>query len=486
MKHIFKLYSIALALFLASGANAQITISDNRLTISDIQTTHRANRMDVSMVLDLSQIKIKSNHSLRVTPYLTDGREIMQMPAIIIDGRRRSIVHERERNDDFTSSDIYIRRYNRKEQSLQYEYDVPYEGWMQNAELALREEWCACHDIPYSEDIITIANLTESKHNTTTAQPAVNTQSIIPKAKMAYAIPKQDNSQLQSSTFNIYFPVNKSAINGQFMDNAQNIEQLRKAISASDVKAVKLTGYASPEGPYGFNTNLAQKRAEQTSKYLSDNKLSNTNLTTTSGPIDWSKLREMLLNSYISNYLNIVAIIDDNSIKPEDKNSVIRQRYPVEYNFMLRTWYPKLRTTTITVDHNIKPKSIEEAKATLKNSPAELSLAEIYLIALTYEKGSKEWNDIIILAVENFPNSNEAKVNAANVAMSNGNYTQAAEYLKGLPQDMPEAMNSRGILAMANGNYTEAKALFEKAQKAGISEAIYNLSLLKELMALKA
>jgi hypothetical protein len=50
---------------------------------------------------------------------------------------------------------------------------------------------------------------------------------------------------------------------------------------------------------------------------------------------------------------------------------------------------------------------------------------------------------------------------------------------------MPEAMNSRGILAMSQGNYTQAMTLFEGAAKAGVSEANYNIGLLKQLMAAK-
>jgi hypothetical protein len=69
--------------------------------------------------------------------------------------------------------------------------------------------------------------------------------------------------------------------------------------------------------------------------------------------------------------------------------------------------------------------------------------------------------------------------------MANGNYAQAATYLQGLPATMPEAMNSRGILAMSQGNYTQAMTLFEGAAKAGVSEANYNIGLLKQLMAAK-
>ena len=128
---------------------------------------------------------------------------------------------------------------------------------------------------------------------------------------------------------------------------------------------------------------------------------------------------------------------------------------------------------------------VATAKKLLNENPSQLSLEDIYLVALTFKKGSKEWNDIILLAVQTYPQSPEARVNAANVAMANGNYAQAATYLQGLPTTMPEAMNSRGILAMSQGNYTQAMTLFEGAAKAGVNEANYNIGLLKQLMAAK-
>jgi tetratricopeptide (TPR) repeat protein len=73
-------------------------------------------------------------------------------------------------------------------------------------------------------------------------------------------------------------------------------------------------------------------------------------------------------------------------------------------------------------------------------------------------------------------------VNAANVAMANGDYDLAAEYLQGVPANMPQAINSRGILAMSQGNYSEAMTLFQQAEQDGVSEASYNISLLKELI----
>ncbi len=230
---------------------------------------------------------------------------------------------------------------------------------------------------------------------------------------------------------------------------------------------------------------LAAKRAEAVKQYLNSNNLgSGVNVTTDSSPANWDAVKELLSETCINDYRKIIAIIDDPSIKPADKNAEIRRRHPVEYNFMLSTWYPRLRVTDVTVDAPSRRPNVDEAKRMLRDDPSQLSLADIYMIALTYEKGSKEWNDIIILAVDTYPQSPEARVNAANVSMANGNYAKAAAYLQGVPSTMPEAMNSRGILAMSQGNYDEAMSLFRQAQQAGVSEATYNISLLRELMQL--
>jgi tetratricopeptide (TPR) repeat protein len=155
----------------------------------------------------------------------------------------------------------------------------------------------------------------------------------------------------------------------------------------------------------------------------------------------------------------------------------------VEYKFMFRTWYPKLRKTEIAISHQPQKMDLQSAKQQIKIDPSKLSLGDIYMVALSYEKGSKEWDEIILLAVQTYPNVAEARVNAANVAMANGNYAQAAAYLQGLPENMPEAMNSRGILAMEEGRYQDAMQLFQAAEQAGVGEATQNIALLKQLMA---
>ncbi|MBQ3147752.1 MAG: DUF3868 domain-containing protein [Alistipes sp.] len=494
MKHIVKhLLIVCIATLGITSAIAQ-TVTTNNITIKDIDISQSGNRVYVDMTIDLSNAHIKSNKSLRITPIIADGNQMIQLPAVMIDGRRRHMVHQRGEITPDESNNIFVRRKNRTTQEVDYEADVAYEAWMDNSELIIREEWCSCHDAPYAEELIAVAQMHNSSTSATSATTTENNlasaspTTASPTPKMAYAIPQAGSPSATTHNAEIFFPINKSMLNTTYMSNTQEIDTLRQLIAgSSEITGIKLIGYASPEGPYQFNENLAAHRANAVKDYITKNNIAGSvPITTESAPIDWQALKQMLTNSRISNYLKIIAIIDDPQIKPADKNSAIQRQYPVEYKFMFRTWYPKLRKTDIDITHKPKQLDIAAAKQQLQVDPSQLSLGDIYMVALTYEQGSKEWNDIILLAVQTYPNVAEARVNAANVAMANGNYTQAAAYLQGLPSNMPEAMNSRGILAMSKGDYQQALALFEAAQKAGVSEATYNISLVKELMSLKS
>ena len=488
MKHITKYLFLACCTFMfALSSQAQNSVTANGVSVDDITMKQANGRLDIAMVFDMSNLHVRSNRSLRITPLLSDGREMLQLPAVIIDGRRRSIIHERHADDIFPSVDTYVRRKNRSEQALDYDASITYQPWMANAELILREEWCACHDAPYTEDLSAVASMPKL---TQQGSDTANQQALVTDAKpqMAYAMPpKSDNPSPTHYDAAIYFHVNKCDIVPSYMGNQHTIDTLRNLFANNkNIKAVKLMGYASPEGPLPFNKSLAAKRAAAIKDYMTKNNIGTSiPVTVDSATTDWAAIKDWLNSSRIENYLKIIAIIDDNSIAEADKNAAIRKQFPVAYNFMLRQWYPKLRTTDISIEHTPAKMDIATAKKLLNENPSQLSLEDIYLVALTFEKGSKEWNNIILLAVQTYPQSPEARVNAANVAMANGNYEQAATYLQGLPATMPEAMNSRGILAMSQGNYTQAMTLFEGAAKAGVSEANYNIGLLKQLMAAK-
>ena len=477
MKHIYN-YLLALStMFIAATSSAQQATTPSGVELQEIEMLRSGDRLIVEMTMDISQLHVRPNRSLRLMPIVTNGNEIVQLPAVIIDGRRRHIVHERQKSDMYESINTYIRRHNRKEQIEQYEVNLPFESWMTNSELVLQEEWCGCHDIPLSGDMMAIAALQKP----TPARPDLTQQ----KPQATYIMPEPKPTQaIELQEFDIFFPLNKSQISDTFMDNSAQIKNLHAALAEGNIKAIHLMGYASPDGPYNFNHSLAAKRADAVHKHLASANLpSDINIVTGSDATNWNELKKMLSDNKITNWQQIISVIDDSSIPAAEKNNAIRTRFPDQYALMLKNWYPQLRVTDIKVEHKPQQQlTVADAKRIVKENPQQLSLDDIYLIAIRYGKGSKEWDELILLAVESYPQSVEARINAANVAMANGDYSQAATYLQGLSDNIPEAANSKGILAMAEGRYDQAMTLFQKAQSGGVSEAAYNISLLKQLM----
>lgn len=486
MKHIYKyLFAAGLVCCAVGSAVAQSVVTTNGVMVRDIELEPRDGRMVVDMLFDISDLRLRSNYSLQITPILSNGSEMVQLPPVMVDGRRRSIVHQRQRSDEYESINTYVRRYNNKDQVVEYDADIPMESWMEGSELILREEWCSCHDVPISEELMAVAQVAQSTPMPvqTDIQPTPSQVVSDKTPRMAYVIPKSDTENHSQGDLDIYFAVNKSDINSSLMDNSAEMKDIAAALGQSGVSKIHLMGYASPEGPYEFNRALAARRAEAVKSYLKGHGVSDgVDIVVDSSPANWDEVKRLLGETFIENWRGIVAIIDDQSVAPADKNNAIRAKYPVEYDFMLRTWYPRLRVTEITVEGSRPKYTVAQAKSMMQSAPEQLSLDDIYMVALTYERGSREWDEVILFAVERFPLSPEARVNAANVAMANGDYERAAEYLQGVPSSMPEAINSRGILAMSQGNYSEAMTLFQQAERDGVSEASYNIGLLKELI----
>ena len=91
---------------LSIGSSTAQIVTANNITVSDIEISHTNNRTYVDMTFDLSESHIASNHSLRVTPIISNGTQMIQLPAVVIDGRRRNIVHQRGEISPEESSDI--------------------------------------------------------------------------------------------------------------------------------------------------------------------------------------------------------------------------------------------------------------------------------------------------------------------------------------------------------------------------------------------
>ena len=137
---------LALSLFVGTGVSAQELAGsqvqlDNK-TISVGENSQLMVGMDVTVPADM---ELSTNSLLSLTPVLVskDGSQNKVLPAIYVYGRTRQLVDLR--NDNFPENAFTVLRREKGEaQTVNYNARVPYESWMNGAELKMLGEVHGC------------------------------------------------------------------------------------------------------------------------------------------------------------------------------------------------------------------------------------------------------------------------------------------------------------------------------------------------------
>ena len=144
---------------------------------------------------------------------------------------------------------------------------------------------------------------------------------------------------------------------------------------------------------------------------------------------DWDGLREYIKQSDLKKKEQLLAIAKDESLTPDARDAKLKKQYPAQYRSLLTNCYPALRHSDYHITYKIKPFDVEEAKEIMKTKPQQLSLNELFMVAQTYEVGSKEFNEVMELAVRMYPTDETANLNAAIIRLNAGDADAAKPYL---------------------------------------------------------
>ena len=434
---------------------------DNRLTIA----------MDVILKPEL---KVAANQASTFTPILKTSTYNKILPAVVVYGHRRQVVNER---NHFKPQNAYttILRKNNNEQKVNYLVQLPYEAWMQQADLNLDLDVKGCCRIIEEE-------LTETIYR-------LNIEPANPKPHIAYITPKPELIKHRSSVGKAFldFPVNQTVINPDYRKNNDELAKIRATIDTirndqnTSITSIMIEGFASPEGSYESNANLAAQRTKALMTYVRnyyhfDEKL----LKMQSTPEDWAGFRSFIEQSEFTQKYDILNIMDSNEPNYDIKEKQIAKLVgPEIYRTILNECYPKLRHSDYTVSYTVRGFSIDESKEIIQKNPQLLSLQEIFNLAQTYEKGSPEFNHAFQVAVLMFPNDPTANLNAAAMEIQKGdNLTEAKKYLAKADQTHPATLNNLGVIAMLERDFKTAEAYFKKSES---QEALPNLKEIEKL-----
>lgn len=464
--------AVAMLAFYSSVAAQQLP--GTNVSILNKKVSKQGNRVNIDMDFQLDNLKLKSNKGLVFTPMIVNSDDTLKMPSVEVMGRKRYIYYQRNHQAATPAPLLVERRKNGNIQGIHYSYQTPYKPWMSNSQLVIGQDLCGCKQMIVENGLL-------SPIGEALAGPI--------RLQYAYIQPKAEpiKARKENGTARLQFNINKANINTNLGNNNAELDKMRKTIDLVKndqdvhITSIILHGYASPDGSYANNEKLAENRTKAVFDYLNGKYPLQTKLFHFSSTAeDWQGVHNYVENHTIPQKETVQNIINSN-MQPDEKERAIAMKTGEAHRYLINNVYPSLRRTEYTIHYEVRDFNLEEARKIIKERPQKLSLKEMYAVANSYEKGSKEYNEVFDIAVMMFPEEELANINAANTALNRGDKASAEKYLK-KAGSRAEADNARGALAIMKQDYQNAKAYFEKAAQGGLKEAKANLQELLKRM----
>ena len=432
-------------------------VSANAQTYNNVNLEKVGNALNVAFNTDLSDLSVASRRAITLVPKLVNGSQSKELGEFSVLGRNNYYYALR---NGLLGENAY--KVSEMPSNYNVNTSVPYEDWMNGANLVVEKKCYACCGELSSTDLTTLGQFKKKEFTFTPDYVWVTPNAEIEKARSEKGCAKIEY-QVAKTNLLPNFRNNKAEL-----DNIVALVESVKNDTDNKVKNITIKGFASPEGSYTLNERLAKGRTETLTKYISK-QLGNVEIETSYEAEDWDGLTTWVENSNLTNKQGILDIING-SLDTDAKERAIKAQYPQDYAVLLKECYPTLRRADYCVDYIVE-NFTDLAKMTeyVKTQPEKLSLNEFFAVANQYKPGSSEFKEVINAALKIYPDSEVANLNAANSALSVGNLAAARNYLN-KAGNSNEAVYAKGILETLSGNYAAAKEYFNKA-KSTVSQA---------------
>lgn len=224
---------------------------------------------------------------------------------------------------------------------------------------------------------------------------------------------------------------------------------------------VQISSYASPDGDFDLNDNLATGRGDNAAKFVNKelrraklNGYVDNNYTAE----DWEGFKELVSKSELPDkelILRVLSMYND----PEEREAQIKNISSV-YKELADDILPKLRRARITLNYQLIGRSDTQIKEQYKADPKELSIEEIlYSSILTEDVEEKE--NIFNTAIRLFPADHRAYNNLGVLAYNRGDYNAAANFFAkagNVDNAAAEVKVNQGYLELMKGDIAKAES----------------------------
>lgn len=253
-------------------AMAQSRSYEGGITVNPVRLEQKGDFIHVDIDFVLNNVKVKSARGMDFIPRLVTPGYTQNLPKVSIKGRDEYLAYEREfalmsakEKRNYEKPYIVEKAGKLRNDTIRYQYLVPFESWMKDARLDVQRDECGCGETE-------LMNIEE--FGKVTLERVWTPYVVVPQ--FAYLQPKAEEIKqrdIQAECF-LDFEVNKVNIRPEYMNNPQELAKIRKMIdelkSDPNVKVNRLDiiGYASPEGTLAANKRLSEGRAMALRDYL--------------------------------------------------------------------------------------------------------------------------------------------------------------------------------------------------------------------------
>lgn len=457
---------------------------NDQLTIENLNISKEGDVINISMDVNLNNLKLNKNEMLIVTPVILskETEDAKELEPFTVIGKLRNKVLQRSYNSigkvvlNFPENSKVIRK-NGTDQSIQYASSLPFDEWQRDAQFVLRTEVIGCADCLDNEpDMLLTDRLLPER--------------FVPEYSYTYIVPDVEEVKQRSETYSAYlnYMVGRWNLLREYKNNATELKKVEDIIMELKnnpdltISDFTITGYASPEGSSQSNLLLSQRRAESFAKFLETKyEYDVSQFTIKWAGEDWEGLRKAVEASNYANKNQIIDIIDNVADLDVRETRIIALDNGVTYRKLYNQFYPPLRRIDYAINYVSRPFEVEEAAELIKTRPNLLSLNEMFLVANTFPEGSKEYNQVFEIAAKTFPESDIANINVAVQELRNNETDQAIARL-GQFTDNPDVLNLLGIAYANKEMYDKAQEYLNQAIAKGNKGAEHNMQQLKRVL----
>ena len=447
--------------------------------VHGLQVNRVSNQATINMDIDISNIEVGADETLILTPTINKGQNSVELPAVEILGRRAYMRFLRDDEATVTSNPFYAERVAKRaerkagqKQSVKYSTTVNLQDWMRGATVTIKESSCGCGKT------IALGNSDLSRFLQEVYAPKYVHSFVAPD-------PEPIKVRAESLTAYINFYVDKYDIVENYKNNAKELASVVNSIKKVDndadltITSITIEGWASPEATEQHNKTLSENRANSLANYVTaQTGISRDRIKAIGCGEDWAGLkREVEATPALLEQKKVLAIIDKQGLTLDQKNRQLEELVPATiYQRLLSELYPRLRRNDYRIEYNVRNFNLAEAKALVDSDPRKLSVSELYKVAGSYTKGSKEYNHVMEVAAKTYPKVAAAAVNQAAIQLAANDIDGALKTLQASDTADARVQALMGNVYIAKGEQQKAREAWAKAADKGNADAKHNLA----------